>query len=303
MPNISDCLEQFEQARRREGRRANGIERYSARLKRFDAWTGSGDLATITPSVLARFVDGELERGVSIATVVNDLTALRAFALWAVSEGLMDSDPTAGLKWPRRVRGLPKPLTSSELAMLWEILNAEPRHDREAFSLKRNRVAIVLMLYAGLRLGEVARLRVADVDLVSRALTIRDSKHGKSRVVAMHQDLVQELRSWLAGRGQRAAVVPGEHGRAIGPKSVAKIFEVWLPARGLKIHAHRLRHTCATQFYAASHNLLALQEFLGHDSPETTRVYTLIDTAQQRAAVDQMPSWSTWGQVDRAAAD
>ena len=252
----------------------------------------------ITPSLRA-FVCIE-DRGNKASTVETHLTALRAFALWATRAGHMPGDPTAGITWPRRIRPAPKPLTPSELARLWSILADEPEGYIEQWRHRRNRLAILLLYYAGLRRGEAARLRVADVNLTSALLTIRYSK-SSDRAVAVHPELLAALAEACAGRRQSDPVLQSEHGPVMTSADVGKIFEGWLVRRGLRITAHRLRHTFATQIYRRSRDLLALQQALGHRSPETTKMYTAIDVEDQRQAVNLLPSLDHWAQ--RPAAD
>lgn len=304
MPTITDLLDEFARTRRGSGKKRSGVQRYEACLKRIDSWLaarGLRDVSAIDDLVVVEYRDHCIEdRENKASTVEKHLTALRAFALWATKQGHMSGDPTAEVEWPQRLRPAPKPLTPAELAKLWAILADEPLGIFEHWRHQRNRLVILLMYYAGLRRGEVARLRVADVNLAAGILTIRDSKSG-DRAVAIHPELLVVLADAVAGRRQTDPVAPSERGRAMKPADVGKIFEGWLARRGLRISAHRLRHTFATEVYRNSRDLLALQQALGHKSPETTKMYTAIDVEDQRQAVAQLPPLERW--AARPAAD
>lgn len=292
MASLESLLDAFVRARRGEGRRPEGVRRYADRLRLFGAWLGARgveDVATIDALTVADYRDYCIvDRGNREGTVVNALTAIRAFAEWAIPLGHMAEDPTAKVRWPQRARGLPKPLTPEELGTLAAILADEPEDEGEAWHHRRNRLAIELMYYLGLRLGEVARLKVADVNLVAGTVTIRQSK-SRDRSVALHAELLPHLAEVLAGRRQSDPVIPAETGKAMKPKVLAKIFERWLPARGLRISAHRLRHSFATELLRGCGNLGLVQDALGHASPETTRIYTLIVVEDQRPAINRIP--------------
>ena len=81
-------------------------------------------------------------------------------------------------------------------------------------------------------------------------------------------------------------------GSQLKSKSLAHIFEVWLPRLGLVgISAHRLRHTFATEMLNRGAALCDIQEALGHANLETTRIYLQVDFARIRAAIDTLPDW------------
>jgi site-specific recombinase XerD len=292
MPDLPELLDGFLRARRGEGCTRDGVRRYGDRLRLFAAWLaarGVADVAAIDALAVADYRDHCVEdRQNRPGTVINALTAIRAFAGWAVERGHMAADPTRAIRWPRRTRGAPKPLSAAELDQLAAILEAEPDDAVEAWHHRRNRLAVELMYYAGLRLGEVARLKVADVNLVDATVTIRDSK-STDRSVAVHADLLLALAEVVAGKKASEPVVPSENGRQMKPAVLAKIFERWLKQRGLAISAHRLRHTFGTELLRACGNLGIVQEALGHASPETTRIYTLIVVDDQRPAINRIP--------------
>lgn len=78
----------------------------------------------------------------------------------------------------------------------------------------------------------------------------------------------------------------------IAEKVLTRIFEVWLPRRGIRtIHAHRLRHTFATELLNAGVPLTEIQEALGHADISTTRIYLKVDFSRVKEAVNKLPNW------------
>lgn len=301
MPTIGDLTGDFARARRGEGRKEAGVERYVQALGRFGRWLaqqGVADVAAIDHLVVMDYRDYMAnDRQNTPATVQNALTCIRAFARWARKRGYMTGDPTDPdeVRWPQRRRPAPKPLQPAELAALVAILDAEPAADDAAiWRHRRNRLACHLMYYAGLRLGEAARLQVRDVNLVAATVTIRQSK-GRDRSVALHPALLITLAGWLAGRRQTDPVIPNPSGQAMGPAVLAKIFERWLPERGLAISAHRLRHSFGTELLRACGNLRIVQVAMGHASSETTEQYTLVVVEDQRPAIGRIPELGSFG--------
>lgn len=301
MLRLVDLLDGFLRARRGEGHKPEGVRRYGERLRLFAAWLearGVRDLRAIDGLVIADYRDYcVVDRANRPGTAINALTAIRAFAQWATRHGHMAGDPTAEIRWPRRVRGAPRPLSAAELGHLAAILEAEPDDEVEAWHHRRNKLACELMYYLGLRLSEAARLQVRDVNLAAGLVTIRQSK-GRDRSVAIHPELLNSLAEAVAGRRQADYVLVTENGRPMRSKVLAHVFERWLPQRGLRISAHRLRHSFGTELLRASGNLALVQDAMGHASPETTRIYTLVVVEEQRPAINRLPPL-----VRRPAAD
>jgi site-specific recombinase XerD len=290
----SDAIDAFARHRRGEGQRASGLAKYLERLALFGQWLRARGVAwdAVTSLDIADYRDHRMET-CRTATVLNDRCTLAAFYTWAQQRGHIDANPLVGVRWPKRVRPAPKPLSRCELATLSRILNTELETDEADWQRRRNRLACYLMYYAGLRLGEVARLRVADVDITSATITIRRSK-SDDRSVAIHPALLDVLVSWLAGRKQTSPVVPSRTGKPMDAEDLAKIFERWLPRHGLRITAHRLRHTFATEFLRNGGNLRVLQDALGHKSLETTQIYTAVVVTDQAPAIRRLPTMESY---------
>ena len=157
--------------------------------------------------------------------------------------------------------------------------------------------AIFAVLYGlGLRVGEVCRLRIQDVDLQRRLLVIRETKFYKSRLVpfgpkleALLMEHVRRRRAALAGaRQDDAPLFCLRGGRPINPCTISLTFHALVPRLDLEIapgvsppRLHDLRHAFAvgvlTRWYRLGLNpqahLLALSTFMGHVDVSSTAVY------------------------------
>lgn len=159
--------------------------------------------------------------------------------------------------------------------------------------------AIFALLYGlGLRVGEVCRLHVADVDRSRQLLLIRDTKFGKDRLVPFGPRVGAMLERYLAARHARdrhlaadAPLFAGRVGKRLGRQQIGRVFRGLLPALGLTVpagtsppHLHSLRHSFAVltllRWYRTgvdpAQRLLHLSTFLGHVQPESTAVYLTI---------------------------
>lgn len=181
---------------------------------------------------------------------------------------------------PRR-RKLPSYLRDAELA---GILASATSH--------RDRCILLLGLYCGLRVSEISRLRVADLDLNpdEPTLFVNQGKGGKDRYVPVPARILGDLRSLVENRRGWVFPSPRTPGR---PLAVRTIFDV---VRGAAREAgierrtspHVLRHTYATRLLDADADLLTIKDLLGHASVATTQIYAHVSQRRARRAVDSL---------------
>lgn len=192
--------------------------------------------------------------------------SLRAFYAWALATGLVQTSPAHLLPTVTVPRGRPRP--TPEAVFRQAVSTADPRARR----------AILLAGVCGLRRGELARTKREDLelDLVGWALRVH-GKGGNVRLVPLPDDLARELLACPPGW-----LFPSTQGGHLTPAHLGKLVSRWLQEHT----THTLRHRCGTLAYAATHDLRAVQELLGHAKPETTAIYTAVPGASVRAAVE-----------------
>lgn len=285
-------IPRYEASLRARGQRPRGIDKYRRTMLTFAEWLGpAATMADLDAPIVRRYQELR-SLTCSEATIGNLLTVIRSFCKWSIREGLRTDDPTQLVEWPRRSRPLPRALSRPQLRALEAALDEPPNLGpvRRWFWL-RNRRAVYLMLYAGLRISEVAALRWRDVDLDAGELQVRDGKGGKDRSLPIHSRLAAELELVPEVERQPGYAVAGhESGACLTHKSMGHVFERWLPARGIDISSHQLRHSFATQLLRNGADIRVIQELLGHESLETTQRYLKVWDDQKHAAVNLLPS-------------
>ena len=194
-------------------------------------------------------------RHLSPATRSNDLANLRAFYKWARRWEHRDDDPTTRIDAPRVDKGLPRPLSRTDLARLLSTLPDDLRR------------AVALGAYAGLRVSEVAALHWHDVDLEARRARIHKGKGGKSRVVALGAVLVDHLLPDTGGN-----VVTGTS-MMYSAATLQRRVNRAMHRAGVDGTFHALRHRYGTLAYQATRDLVAVGRQMGHSSPVTTAIY------------------------------
>jgi len=289
-PAIVGTLTSFSAALAGRKIRPRTIATYHKVVTRFAAWLGDeSTIADISAESIGRYQN---TRGhLAAATIAKDLSGIRAYCRWCIRAKLRSDDPTLELEWPKKVAPIPRALKARELRMLdtildtpLPILDVKTRHVRA-----RHNRAILLMLYAGLRISEVPGLDWRDVDLDEGTLVVRDGKGGKDRAISLHPRLAANLETTPDGQ-QLGAVCGHLNGRPISYKSMPHIFsDRYLGSFGLHISAHQLRHTFAYQLLKAGADLRVIQMLLGHASLETTQRYLALDFDDKRRAIERLP--------------
>lgn len=294
--HLGDLIHDWAADRRADGYRDRGVTAYAEAVEHFIVWAGNPAPDAVSEQTIQRFKRAQAAKGLASGTIRNRLTCLRTFYDWAVAEGYADANPVVGVKNPKVTPPAPDPLRRDQISDLLRACATPSKPDRGTDP--RSRRAVYLMLYAGLRIWEVAELRWADVDLSRGMITVRPEggKGGKSRLVPIADELAEELRRARAIRPHYAVVDQGEraYGEKLKVKSLAHIFERWLPARGMHIHAHQLRKTFATELYMSSRDLLLVQRCLGHADPKTTLRYIGGATLLDREAVFNLRFQTGW---------
>ena len=277
---VLDFLAELEFER---GLSRNTLEAYRSDLLQYGVWLqrAARDALTVQHSELAAFLD-ELAAGrdgrapVAAATLQRKAACLRSFYRHLRREGIVDHDPTADLRAPKKSQRLPQVLTREEVARLL----ASPRGP-DPQSL-RDRALLELMYACGLRASEAIGLLLRDVDLEAALLRAR-GKGSKERIVPVGREAIAATRAWLQrGRPPLVGLSPEPHlfvnqrGQGLTRQGLYKIVQRHARAAGLagRMSPHTLRHTFATHLLAGGCDLRSLQEMLGHADIATTQIYT-----------------------------
>lgn len=270
-----------------DGHRPRGVASYVAKLEQFLVWSGAAAPGDFSSELIARYKIALYERDLASGTIRHSLTVLRSFGDYLVAQGVITHNPALLVGHPRVEQPDPDPLTRAQIDRLLAIIDVLPQSHK--LTWRRNRRAVMLGLYAGMRIAEIAELKWGDIDLARGEIIIRKKggKGGKSRVVPICDELGVELR--LAKHHLASdAVVDQGNGKPLTVKSLAHIFERWLANRGIHIHAHQLRKTFATELYVAGEDLATIQRLLGHSDPKTTMRYLGASAPKERAAVQKL---------------
>jgi site-specific recombinase XerD len=238
---------------------------------------GVKELSDVRRKHLYDYAGYRLEVGNAVATLNADLRGFQCFMAflqeqeYRVPQALLR---VHSLKQPER---LPKYLTDEQVRALrddFEGQVASAQHPYQKRDALLTRAIFYLLWQCALRKGEVEELRLEDLDLKGRKLSVRNGKGMKDRTVYLTDTAVQALSAYLAVRG----VGPTDHvflyrNQAISKDLIHGRLKAAGERAGVKVHAHRLRHTAATQLLNAGCPVTSIQKFLGHKKLNSTMIY------------------------------
>ena len=224
------------------------------------------------------FINSERRRGLSPRSIQRLLSSCRTFFEYLLNEGQIKISPAQNISSPKLAQLLPKAMDAD---LVQRLLDFKPRGITEI----RDKALAELLYSSGLRLSEICRLNLNDLDLKERTCIVV-GKGNKTRIVPVGRKAIQAIRVWLQHRSDLTttkktnteAVFLNNKGKRISPRSVQLRLEKLCQLRGIPgINPHMLRHSFASHVLESSGDLRAVQEMLGHSDIGTTQIYTKLD--------------------------
>jgi len=271
-----------------KGLSGHTLDAYSADLSKFSSYLGDNS-GIPDPERLRGYIDLLYRSGLSNRSVARHITTLRNFYRFLLAEGVVRQDPTEHLRIPRQWQNIPKFLNLEEIERIIEAPDlARPTGERDR--------AMMELLYAtGLRVSELCRLGIGDLNLGMGVLRTT-GKGNKQRLVPVGKSAVQAVERYL--RQGRGRLLKGRQSRYLfvtsrGGCLTRQAFWKLLAGYGRKagifhgLTPHVLRHSFATHLLEGGADLRSVQVMLGHADISTTQIYTHVMRSRLRQTVEK----------------
>ena len=259
-------------------------ERYRAALEEFAAWYERTFGEKPDPTLLT---DLEVRDYIAHLQTVRRLSPSSIHLRLSALRGLLKSlGRSLRVRGPRMQKPPVRALSARELGRLFAAAEGEDWID------KRNVALLALMAKAGLRVGEVVALELADIELNARSgwAVVRSGKGNKARRVPLNSDVRQALQAYLAVRPafNTPVLFLSRTGAPLSARDVQRLVtELARQARiEGKVTPHTLRHTFATRALERGADVAAVAAILGHESIATTSRYLHPSEARMAEAVE-----------------
>lgn len=283
-------LEQFFRKLRYERRLSpHTLTGYTRDLQRFSAFLEQQNIThwtDVDEALVRRFVAQRHRQQLGARSSARELSALRSFFNYLISEQQLGFNPAQHVQAPRAGQSLPRTLDVDQVQQLLEI------DARDSLAI-RDRAILELFYSSGLRLSELVSLDLDNLNLPQAQLRVI-GKGNKTRQVPIGRKAIEALHDWLKQRSgfnrqDSKAVFLSERGNRLSSRSVQQRLRHWAQRQGLAshVHPHMLRHSFASHLLESSGDLRAVQELLGHSDISTTQVYTHLDFQHLAKVYDQ----------------
>jgi site-specific recombinase XerD len=264
-----------------QGRSDQTIDWYRRRMNGYLRGGGAQTLDQLTGSELKRYLADLQGRGLAAETVHGCFATIRAFAGWAARENY---EVDASLFRVRPPKVPQKEMETYSEAQLEAVLSAAP----EGWP----RLAILMLLGTGMRVGELCSLTLEDIEDEGDAafLKIRRGKGAKFRRAPVSRRLRRELVRYLnrvRPDTSTQALLVRQDGKPVQLQTVTELLKRIRHKVGFRVHAHRFRHTFATEYLRQGGEIERLRRILGHTTYAMAMRYVHLDKGDLYRDFDQ----------------
>lgn len=220
------------------------------------------------------------ELGAEASTQARVISGIKSFFTYLLQEELVVDDPAALLETPKIARKLPDTLSTHEIDLLIEAIDASKPDGM------RNKAIMEVLYGCGLRVSELTELKISNLFAESEFIKVV-GKGNKERIVPIGATALKLIQIYIhevrvhasVKRGNEDYIFLNRFGAKLSRISIFNLIKSLAVAAGIKksISPHTLRHSFATHLIEGGADLRAIQEMLGHASITTTEIYTHLD--------------------------
>jgi len=271
----------------------NSISAYNTDLYRYLSYLNAQDvnrLSQINERHIRKLLQVLSEIGLMPASLARNLSSIKSFHKFLISEDLLLSDPSEHIQGPKIRRYLPSVLTFEEIE---RILN---QIAIDNYLGLRDRAMIELLYASGLRISELLLLPSREIYFSEGFIRIL-GKGSKERLVPTSERALKWIKKYIdIGRpvldkyGKSEGILfLSIRGRSMSRMGFWKIVQQYVLKSGIRkeVHPHTFRHSFATHLLEGGADLRAVQEMLGHADISTTQIYTHLDRSYLKQVYQQ----------------
>lgn len=255
----------------------DALNDYVAYLKKVD---DDMNLEDADSDIIRSWVEDMMDRGHKATYTCKKLSAVKSLYRYALRQGIMKKDPAHSVSGPKKEKVLPTFLKEAEADKLFDQLEWDMDDIRDV----RARTLLLLLYSTGIRRAEVVALRDRDVNLLTHEIKVT-GKRRKQRIVPLGGEILAELQRYTKLRNEEIpatdateALFRNDKGKQMTGDNVYAIVHKYLSrvTTQKKRSPHVLRHSFATAMLNHEAKLGGVQKLLGHESLDTTQIYTHI---------------------------
>jgi integrase/recombinase XerD len=296
---MNEAIAKFKQYLQHRYPGSSTTKHYMSDLNIFSRFAGDMSPKDITPKLIDQFVQDQSQQGKKAATINRRLSSLSSFVDFLIDD-TEDDNWSNPVRWKRHSikvgRHLPRDVSDETISRLFGVIDDV-----------RDRAMFTLMLSAGLRVGEVVRLKVEDIEAIEAALLSRlpvRGKGDKERIAWLTVETMVRLQQWLKQRSEsqeRALFVNRRDGGSLSVSGVQYCLKQYCQQVQVQVTCHQFRHTFARRLVEHNLPIVSLAKLLGHSDLQTTQRY--IDGADPTVRADFLAAMAQIGQFSTQAGE
>ena len=272
-----------------KGLASNSLEAYARDLRKFCIFCSNPAAEHSAPETVRSYLDHLYRSGLSSRSIARHLSTLRSFFQFLLREGAVAIDPTEHLGTPKQWQKIPKFLNFQQI----ECLLGAP--DPSRTTGLRDRAMLELLYATGLRVSELCRLLLSDLNMDLGVLRTT-GKGNKQRMVPVGRSAIAAMRAYLEtgrpgllkGRASRYLFITARGG-CLTRQAFWKLLGGYGRRVGIfhNLTPHVIRHSFATHLLEGGADLRSVQTMLGHADISTTQIYTHVVRSRLRKTIDE----------------
>jgi|TARA_Y100000310_G_scaffold342122_1_gene443881 site-specific recombinase XerD len=263
---MDEILKKLETELKIRGFSKNTLRNYVDHNKRFREYIKK-DLKDVTGNDVKQYMAFLMsEKNQKPASVSLMISSLKFMFKEVLKKNVFDD-----IKTPKQEKKIPTVLTKEEIKKMLEMTKNF-----------KHKVLIEFLYSSGLRVSECASIKIDDIDLHEKMGTIRAGKGNKDRHIILSEQLIEDLREYLAGRSDDNPYVFNIRDTHITIRQAQRIVKEASRRAEIKkrVFCHALRSSFATHLLDSGVDIRVIQELLGHSNLQTTQRYTKVSREQ-----------------------
>jgi site-specific recombinase XerD len=247
------------------------IRAYQTDIQQFISFLHANNVSIHTPAEVVKidvmeYLSTLAKRELTGIARARKMSAIREYFRSLEGVGLITKSPTTGIETPKREKNGRQVLRQDEYTKMLSLAGANPR----------DYAILQVFLQTGIRVSELAALRIDDIDFIKPSITVR-GKGSIEREIALEKKGIHALKSYLGVRPESISkrVFLNYQGEPISERGIRKLVVKYRKEAGItkKASCHTLRHTFATYKAEKGVSAYQLQQWLGHANLNTTQIY------------------------------
>lgn len=235
----------------------------------------------INDDLVSKYLKYLYERRINKNSISRKLSSIRGFYNYLVKENIVKTNYFNEVSNPKKEFYLPKFLKNEEIDKIFSVCNSNNVYE------ERDTLIIELLYATGLRVSELVNIKIEDIDFNNGTIKVL-GKGSKERMVIYNNHTKKAMDTYLndgyhsLNKRNNGYLILNKDGNKLSERYVRNIINKLVRRANLdiKISPHTIRHTFATDMLENGSDLMTVKELLGHESLNTTSIYTHVTNEQ-----------------------